>query len=255
MALSITPDLIFNAHRNRFPIDAAFANAEIAEADAYDVQAEVVSMLCRNGSDRVAGYKLGSARSADKTDAGRTNQFYGTILGSKILNSPAQLSLSQCLEPYVEPEIEFVCVEDLSEGADEGEIIEKTRITAGIEIPDGRIQQWFENDNLGALIADNGAAGWLIVSEASMDINPIESVTVELRSNDVKIGTGRSLNVKKELPHAIEWLTKKIMENGLWIAKGSVISSGTLVPPVPATEGIFRADFSDLGSVSVSFSS
>src|SRR5690606_36405796 len=90
---------------------------------------------------------------------------YGTLLKSSLVRSGEAVSFSKLFSPLIEPEILFILTEDLSPGADEEEILAKSELAAGIEIPDSRYKEWFPNFTLADLICDNTAVGRVAVSE------------------------------------------------------------------------------------------
>src|SRR5699024_11536401 len=70
---------------------------------------------------------------------------YGTLLTTDILTSGEHFSFDALFSPLVETEIIFILTDDLTLEASEEEILQKSTIAAGIEIPDSRYVDWFPN--------------------------------------------------------------------------------------------------------------
>ncbi|MHA6253193.1 2-keto-4-pentenoate hydratase [Oceanobacillus sp. CAU 1775] len=180
---------------------------------------------------------------------------YGTLLTSNVLQTGSTVSLGSLFSPLIEPEIMFLLTEDLSPGADELEILQKSKIAAGIEIPDARYIDWFPNFSLADLLCDNTATGLIVVSNpiSVPTLQEFETIEMELYHNGEKISEGVSSAVLGNPVLAVKWLSQKLADNNKTLKKGMVISSGTFISPLPAKEGTYKVTYSDVGEAEVTF--
>ncbi|TAA71723.1 2-keto-4-pentenoate hydratase [Planococcus salinarum] len=247
---------ITEAHKTETPIEFIRHEYTVDEDTSYAVQEEVVKGIA-NLQGEIAGYKI-SMTSAETQAIAKTHEpAYGTLLRSNLLESGEVLSLSSMFSPLIEPEIMFILTEDLSPGADEEEILRKSEIAAGIEIPDSRYKDWFPNFSLADLICDNTAVGRVIVAEsvAPPSFEELANEGMELFHNGVKIKEGTASAVLGNPVSAVAWLSRKLTEHKKVLKKGMLISSGTFISPIAAEEGTYRVSYSTLGQVEVTFQS
>lgn len=84
-----------------------------------------------------------------------------------------------------------------------------------------------------------------------MDIGAISAV---LFQGDEEIARGEASAVLGNLTKAVAWLARKVASFGVRLEAGHVILPGSFTRAIDARPGdVFRADFSDIGSVSVEF--
>lgn len=105
------------------------------------------------------------------------------------------------------------------------------------------------------LISDNTASGLVAVGEAADPVSykDFENITLKLSHNDEEIATGVSSDVLDNPIESLKWLIRKLDTQGKQLHKGEIVSSGTFVPPVPAKEGTYKAEYSYPGSIQVTF--
>src|SRR5690625_7564644 len=97
-------------------------------------------------------YKNSTTGPAAQDIANTNEQKYGRILDYNIKTNTNEVKIDDLLEPLLEPELVFQLNEDLSSDVSYTEIIRKTSIHLGAEIPDSRYKDWFPNFNLTDLI-------------------------------------------------------------------------------------------------------
>lgn len=232
-----------------------FLNHEnnLTEAQCYQIQKELVKQKESEFNSRLSGYKISMTSPETQAIANTHEPAYGTFLGYNIQQETKNVNLNELFEPLIEPELVFQLNEDLSKVADHAEIIQKSSIYMGAEIPDSRYYNWFPNFNLTDLICDNAFAGKLVLSEKMFPASEVdfENIKLHLYHNNKLIEEGASNNVLDNPLNSILWLNKKLMSQGSKLKKGLVISSGTFATPVKLSSGKYRLEFSGLGSMEI----
>ncbi|MBY7143163.1 2-keto-4-pentenoate hydratase [Virgibacillus sp. NKC19-3] len=244
---------LLNAQKRKSPIDFIRYDYTLDEQTAYEIQKQLVQKKCALYDEDITGYKI-SMTSPETQELANTNEpAYGTLTTTSMVESSSTIRLSNLIDPLVEPELMFILTDDLSFSAAEDEILSKSKIAAGLEIPDSRYKDWFPNFTLADLLCDNGVAGRVVFSE-SVDppsFNELEEINMDLYHNGEKIGEGRSANVLGNPVSAVAWLTKKLAAHNRSLKKGMVISSGTFISPLRIEKGTYEASYSTIGNVQI----
>lgn len=251
---SITTKLI-NAYQSKTPIPFLRHAYSLDEETAYAIQDAFVKQRCELGNVRVAGYKISMTSDDTQAIANTDEPAYGTLLTSDMVKSGDSVSLSELFSPMIEPEIMFILTDDLTPGADEKEILRKSKLAAGIEVPDARYIDWFPNFSLTDLLSDNAATGFIAISKPvdPFSFEDLADVDMELFHNDEKISEGSSSMVLGNPASAVAWLSRKLGDKNKVLQKDMVISSGTFIPPLTVNEGTYTVTYPHLGSASVTF--
>lgn len=246
---------ILHAYKTRKPIEFIRHKYTLSEAEAYAVQDELIKSLTTFYNTEIAGYKISMTSDETQAIANTHEPAYGTILATNIVHSGETLELDHLFSPLIEPEIMFILTDDLSEDADEDEILKKCKICAGIEIPDARYIDWFPNFSLADLLADNTATGLIVLAEeiSPLSLDAFKTIEMELFHNDEKISDGVSSAVLGNPISAVRWLVTKLAQQSKRLKKGMIISSGTFISPLPAKEGTYKVTYTDVGEVTVTF--
>lgn len=223
----------------------------LSEEEAYEVQRVRVRSLCSDDGVRVAGYKISMTSPETQALAGASAPAYGTLTSDMILQPPATVAVSDCFEPLLELELQFVVDEELSVGAARAEIEARCSVAPGIEVPDSRFKGWFGNLSVGHIVADNAVAGRVVVGEPTrlLEVGDLRNVDGRLYRDGEEIAHGSASSVMGDPLVAVEWLTNELGTEGRALTKGMVVSSGTLCMPVPLRPGSYRAHYSELGEV------
>lgn len=248
-------EVISNAYKTKEPIAFIRESYDLDEQTSYAVQDAFIKRKCEEENLEVAGYKISMTSAETQAIANTHEPAYGTLLTSNIIKNKDTVSLDSLFSPLIEPEIMFILTDDLSPGADEAEILEKSKIAAGIEIPDARYIDWFPNFSLADLLCDNTATGLIVVSDP-VDVPTLADFTkieMELYHNEEKISEGISSAVLGNPISAVKWLSQKLANNDKPLKKGMVISSGTFISPLPAKEGTYKVTYSKVGTAEVTF--
>lgn len=246
---------IYNAHETKQPIEFIRHDYKVDEETAYFVQEELIKRKMDLHNAEIAGYKISMTSSETQAIANTNEPAYGTLLSTHIQHSGDTIALSTLFDPLIEPEIMFILQEDLSPNADEDEIIQKSKVCAGIEIPDARYIDWFPNFSLADLLCDNTATGLVVLADPiePLTFNQFENVEMELFHNGEKISEGMSSAVLGNPVSSVAWLCEKLARKNKVLRKGMVISSGTFISPLVAKEGTYKVTYSHIGDVEITF--
>ncbi|RKQ37288.1 2-keto-4-pentenoate hydratase [Oceanobacillus halophilus] len=246
---------LFNAFQLKTPIEFIQSHYSLDEKTAYAVQDALIEKIRKNRNEEIVGYKISMTSAETQAIANTHEPAYGTLLQSNVLKSDETVSLSSLFTPLVEPELMFILTDDLSPEDTENEILRKSKLAAGIEIPDSRYINWFPNFSLADLLCDNTATGLVIVSESILppSLEELANVNMELFHNGEKISEGNSSAVLSNPVSAVAWLVKKLASHNKQLKKGMVISSGTFISPLSVDAGIYEVIYSNIGKVKVSF--
>ena len=88
--------------------------------------------------------------------------------------------------------------------------------------------------------------------EKISSFDSIDNLTVELKMGDQSLHKESSVNIMFGQADALTWLINEVLKRGYPIPKGSFLMTGSIGPAHPAKKGVYQADFSDLGSLSIS---
>ncbi|WP_054711895.1 2-keto-4-pentenoate hydratase [Bacillus sp. JCM 19041] len=247
-------DMLLQAHKSKKPIPFISEKHTIDEKSAYRIQEKLISKKSMlEKSTKIAGYKISMTSAETQAIANTDEPAFGTLLPSNLVNSGDSISMSSLFSPLIEPELIFILTEDLSIGANEQEILTKSKLAAGIEIPDARYIDWFPNFTLSDLVCDNTATGLVVLSTP---VSPpshhlLRNIKMNLFHNGVKVAEGNSSAVLGNPTSSIKWLTQKLAKNQKSLKKGMAISSGTFIPPLIAKKGTYSVDYDGIGQVNI----
>ncbi|MFC9838253.1 2-keto-4-pentenoate hydratase [Rhodococcus sp. NPDC127530] len=248
--------LLRNAERDRSPIDpltTVFPGIDVV--DAYEIA--LINIRSRlEAGETVYGHKVGLSSEVMQKMMGVDEPDYGHLLSSMVYAEGTPIDTAQFCYPRIEVEIGYVLGETLpGEGCTEADVLAATEyIVPSIELIDSRITDW--KIGLADTIADNASSAGVIlgagrVEPANVDIGGISAV---LFQGDEEIARGEASAVLGNPTKAVAWLARKVASFGVRLEAGHVILPGSCTRAIDARPGdVFRADFSDIGSVSVEF--
>ena len=243
---------LMNVYRTKEPIATIQTDQFSTKKELYEVQEAFIQEKRRKQGGSISGYKIiltnEGLQKTFKTDA----PLYGVILNQDI-SVTGEISLQEFFSPFVGAELMFITKEDISLDADQDEIIEKTTIAPGLELPDSRMKNWFPNLSSAQLIVDNAAAGKIVIGEPRRidKAFKLDEISVTLYHNNKQITEGQSTFVLENPLNAVMWLHRKLASQGKVLKKGTIISSGTFINPLPLETGTYRAVFDHFGEVKV----
>jgi 2-keto-4-pentenoate hydratase len=241
------------AERDRVPVQplaARFAGFDVAQA--YAVQSMVIGRRLGAGATLV-GHKVGLTSAAMQKQLGVDQPDFGRLLSDMEITADGSVSVAELIQPRIEPEIAFILGRDLA-GPNVGsaDVLAATEAVApALEIIDSRIADW--RITLADTVADNASSCRFVVGPRraveGLDLAELEG---SLERDGEVVGSGRGAAVLGDPAAAVAWLVNKLAEFGESLAAGEVVIPGALCASVPLTIGsTFRANFGDLGAVSV----
>jgi 2-keto-4-pentenoate hydratase len=248
-------ETLMTSYNTSTPIDFIRNSYNLDETASYDVQDEFIRKKCETYGEEIKGYKISMTSPETQALADTDEPAFGTLTTSSIAENQATLPLKEMNAPLVEPELIFVLTDDLTAGATEEEILSKSKIAPGLEVPDSRYKDWFPDFELMDLICDNGVTGKVVVAEPvdAPSFKDLAKVQMKLFHNGEKIEEGVASAVLENPASSVAWLVKKLAQRNKTVKKGMIISSGTFISPIPVKEGTYKAAYTGMGEVEISF--
>lgn len=241
---------LYNAHKQKNRLQHFTShNLILDQAIGYEIQHLLIDKKIKEDHEQVIGYKISMTSEETQRWFHSNSPVYGALTDTNL--SDGVIQLDDLSEPLIEAELMFIFTEDLSLGADEEEILRKSKVAPGLEIPDSRFINWFPNLSLGEIVADQAVAGRIVVGEPVDDLSGIDwkNTKVSLFLDDEKLDEGCSSSVMGNPVHAVSWLSQELALQGKRLTKGMVVSSGTFILPKPLQRGTYKAVFGSLGEV------
>ncbi|OLO37007.1 hypothetical protein BTR23_14795 [Alkalihalophilus pseudofirmus] len=246
---------VYKNYKNKGKLDFfCKRNINFDISTAYEIQRQVTEMKIKDNREKLMGYKISMTSEETQKPVNTNSPAYGTFTNVNIQSSSVQMDPQ--FSYLIEPELVFLITEDLSIGAGASEIINKSKVAPGLEIPTARYHDWFPpptDINVADYIADNTCTGMLVYGEpveipTSMDW---EGIKATLYFNDEKLDEGYSSSVWGNPVNAVCWLTEKLASENRSLKKGMIVSSGTFTLPKLVEKGMYHVDYDIFGMVSV----
>jgi 2-keto-4-pentenoate hydratase len=227
----------------------------LAIEDTYEIALLNIRRRLAAGAT-VYGHKVGLSSKAMQEMMGVDEPDYGHLLSDMVFTEDLPIPTGHFLLPRVEVEVGFILGEDLpGEGCTVQDVLRCTEFLApAIELIDSRIADW----KIGLLdtISDNASSCGVIlgkerVAPSELDVTAINAT---LDINGTRVAEGRSDDVLGDPTIAVAWLANKVASFGVRLRAGHVVLPGSCTRAYDVKPGDrVVADFSGLGSVSLSF--
>ncbi|MBC2643027.1 MULTISPECIES: 2-keto-4-pentenoate hydratase [unclassified Rhodococcus (in: high G+C Gram-positive bacteria)] len=248
--------LLRNAEQDRAPIDpltTVFPDIDVV--DAYEIALLNIRARLAAG-ETVYGHKVGLSSEVMQKMMGVDEPDYGHLLSSMVHAEGTPIDTAQFCYPRIEVEIGYVLGETLpGEGCTDADVLAATEyIVPSIELIDSRITDW--KIGLADTIADNASSAGVILGAGRVEPSNVDigGISAMLFRGDEQIARGEASAVLGNPTKAVAWLARKVASFGVRLEAGHVILPGSCTRAIDARPGdVFRADFSDIGSVSVEF--
>ncbi|NEU32147.1 2-keto-4-pentenoate hydratase [bacterium LRH843] len=256
MMIKEAASALIDAEIQKKPIEPFTSlEASISVDEAYQVQLEYVRNKVENGAV-VAGKKIGLTSKAMQEMLGVNEPDYGHIFHDMTFKNGDSIPLNKFIQPKIEFEIGFVLKKDLTgPNVTELDVLDATDyIVPTIEVIDSRIKNW--KIKLEDTVADNGSFGAAIKGDKRMALRDIDiaNVVMNVYKNNKKIDSATGAAVMGNPVRAVVWLANALSRYGISLNEGELILSGSLSKAITIDEGdTFTAEFSQIGSVSISF--
>ncbi|WP_420836004.1 2-keto-4-pentenoate hydratase [Liquorilactobacillus sucicola] len=244
---------LFNAYASKKPLKETDWKDQVTDATtAYKVQERLTELK----NEQVGGYKVSLTSAETQKMFDSDSPLYGAQVTSHFLKAPTVVSLQELMEPLVEVELEFRAKEDLSASDSLEDLMNKTTVAGGLEVPDSRFKDWFPTLSKYMVMSD-AAVGGLVVYGQEHDTNEVFStveevaeVKCELHHDSRKVKDGVSSEVLGNPLKSLHWLVEKLESQGKKFKADQMVSSGTFVLPPKLTAGKWDVSFSHgLGTV------
>jgi 2-keto-4-pentenoate hydratase len=246
-------DRLYAAERDRRPIPPLVAEFPGMDAvDSYEIQLRNIRRRARP----VLGHKVGLSSEAMQQMMGVDEPDYGHLLDDMALCEDIPVDTARFCYPRVEVEVAFVLGADLpGEGCTEQDVLAATEAFApAIELIDSRIVDW--RISLADTIADNASSAGFVLGSARVSPSDVDikAIGATLWRNDEQVAKGRSDAVLGNPVTAVAWLAGKVAGFGVRLRAGHIVLPGSCTRAIDARPGDdFRAEFSGLGTVSLTF--
>ena len=247
---------LFQAYQSKNPL-VMDEWAEVVSDDntAYALQDRFVELK----GLPTGGYKvsLTSKKTQDMFDS--DSPLYGQQVDAHFLPSPAVLSLKeQTMAPLVEVELGFRAKTDLHASDSMEDLLHKTTVCGTLEVPDSRFADWFPDLNKFSVMSDCAVGGYVVygqerpTDEVFKTVDDAANVNVTLYHDGKEVDSGASSEVLGNPLKSLQWLVRKLEEQGKTFRAGQLVSSGTFLLPPHLTAGKWEAKFDNgFGTVSV----
>ncbi|GAY75075.1 2-keto-4-pentenoate hydratase [Sporolactobacillus inulinus] len=243
---------LYQALSKNEPLD--FKNADpsaLSLEHAYEVQ----HAFNAKKKEAIKGYKISLTSKQTQDMFNSDSPLYGQVVASSVLHDGAELALATLNEPLLELELEFTALEDLSPEDNEEQLLAKTDVAPGIEVPDSRFKDWFPKLPLELVISDSAVCGRLVVGKPAAKkptVDELAHVHADVTLNGKPLTSGEASEVLGNPLHALKWLVARLAQEGKIVGKGTTVSTGTFCLPKKLEKGTYVATFTHhLGDVTL----
>jgi 2-keto-4-pentenoate hydratase len=237
---------LFKAGKKNNPLPLGTIEVH-SDDEAYTIQDEVVRLKSEDG-DALKGYKISLTNEETQQLFKSDKPLYGAMPESVVIES---ISLTEYNSPLAEMELIFLVEETLLPTDTDEEILSKCKVAPGVEIPDGRYEDWFPNMSKYEVIADCAVSGAVIFGEArSAKYEEMNQIKGTLKYNGEVIKEGYSTEALGHPVKAVKWLIDALAETGKSLAPGMFVSSGTFNMPVKLEVGTYTVEYEHFGEIS-----
>ena len=254
--ISQLAERLWAAETGLAPIETISArHPALTTAEAYQVQAGVAGIR-RTLGHRPCGHKIGLTSRAVQEMVGLNEPDYGHLFDEMRIEDGGIARLQALIQPKIEPELAFVFARPLS-GPDVtvGEVLAAVdHVAAAFEIVDCRIRDW-QVRGIDA-VCDNGSASRFVLGRDRIPAGGTDlgAISATFERNGEIVATPSMSEVMGNPANAVCWLVTKLSTQGQGIEAGDVVLTGAPCRPSDVAVGdVFRATFTGLGSVTVSW--
>lgn len=207
---------------------------------------------------QIVGRKIGLTNPRVQSQLGVDQPDLGVLYADMAVRDGEQTPMRGLLQPRIEAEVAVLLGADL-DSADAARPQTLRNSVAGIcaafEIVDSRIKDW--DISILDTVADNASSGRFVLAPdwrdlGAQDLRAIQMVTYE---GDQEVSRGSGQDCLGDPLAALAWLAQLADQFGVPLRAGDIVLTGALGPMVAVKPGhTYRAELTDLGTVSVSFS-
>lgn len=248
---------LFEAAMTRTPIPLiSKRHPEFGVDEAYRVSLGVLERR-RAAGERLVGKKIGLTAKAVQDMLGIDEPDFGFMTDAMALENGAETSIAETmLTPMIEAEIALVLKSDLPmEGVTPEQVLDATEFAApSFELVDTR----FDTPKIAIVdtVADNASCAFFALGDERVDPRRLSlpDISCKLYCDGELISEGAGAAVMGSPLNSVAWLANRLGAFGVRLEAGDVVLPGSVVPFAAIAPGqSWRAEFSGLGSVSLSF--
>lgn len=222
--------------------------ADLTVADAYAVQDAVLDRHRADGA-RVTAAKLGLTSRAKQRQMHVDEPLYGWLT-DRMLLADGRLTVSDYIQPRVEPEIAFLTGRELAGPAlTAADVLAATSaVLPALDVLDSRFTGY--RFTLADVTADNAsAAGYVLGEPCGLD-GDLRLTGCAFERNGELIATAAGAAVMEHPAAAVAWFVGKLAQRGRTLPAGSIVLAGAWTEALPVAQGdVLSASFDRIGSV------
>lgn len=254
------PRTAIEIYHNYIDATEAQAIAGLTAESAIEIQKRVAFALSEDWGG-IAGYKVALTSSELQQKMGTTEPLLGFFLKDMLLESPASIHMSSAVQPFAEADL-LVRIKDASinDAKTDQEILAAIdQVIPFIEVPD----LLFSTErplNADMLTAINTGARYGVMGEPIdiKDVRSLQDCQVGIVYDDKShLNIGFCSTLMGNPIKVVRWVRDELLSRNLALKRGSLVSLGSLTPPVPVKRGTLNAVYSHLShepvTVSVQF--
>lgn len=240
-------ETLYNAYKNVVATEKSIFPADIDLEEAYRIQHSFTEAKKEN-NESLKGYKISMTSPETQALFDATEPLYGQMTDKQVAGTVSMAR--DMLSPLVELELVFVIKEELTAASTTEEIVAKTQVAPGLEVPDSRFMDWFPKMPKEQVCADGAVGGKVVFGEAKdFAYKDLDDINGKLILNGTVLDQGSSNTVMGHPVLAVKWLLEKLGQHDLTLKPGMFVSSGTFVLPKQLEEGEYVGEFEGIGSV------
>ena len=231
---------------------------DITMDDAYHIQSALIAL--KSADNKQIGWKIGLTSKAMQNALNIDIPDSGMLFDNMLFETGATIPKNRFIEPRIEAEIAFIMKSDVKE-ASAAAIYEATDyICPALEILDTRILRHDPKTGQARkvfdTISDNAANAGLVLGKEKhgLDESDLRWIGAIIKRNGSVEETGLGAAVLDNPITSMIWLAERLSHYNQRIKAGDIVLSGSFVRIIEApSPSHFYADFSDFGSVEISF--
>jgi len=248
-------DMVMEANRTKIQATQPSVTwPDIDIDDAYAISSLVAERRIAAG-EKLIGHKIGLTSLAMQRTLNIDEPDYGYLFDSMAVEDGATVSRADYCMPRVEIELAFVLGSPLKgPGIGLIDVMRATEyVVPSIEIVDARFK---DPRKIFDTVSDNGAAAGIVVGGRPVRPDDLDLSWVggALYRNTQIEETGVAIGVLGHPAMGVAWLANRLSRFDTALEPGHIVLSGSFTRPIHCNPGdTIRADFGELGSVSLQF--
>jgi 2-keto-4-pentenoate hydratase len=213
-------------HDARTPNQVFAEPVELTTEQAYFLQAEV-TLLRVQREEKVIGYKVGCTSQMVQKQLAINEPIFARVFDTGRFESGAELSCSRFANLAVEGELAVRLGQDVSAPVGVGEC----RAAIASVFPVIELHHYVlrsPQPSPAELVASGGMHAGLVLPDREACLSDLESLSVWI--DDERIGKVSGADVTELAVRSVSWLADRLAEQGLTLARGQVVLTGSLLP-------------------------